>query len=175
MSVRTRLWFLALAILLVTPHPPVASLTLSPTPLEVLITDADLVVRGHIVASTAEHTPGQVRAVRTRYTLVVWEHLRAPAPTYGDDWALETAIEFHIPGGTLGRWTTRVPGVTHVAVGQEVVLLLSDTPWGLQPLGYPMGIFTVSQSGQLRPHWPHHILPEMHKGDGGQLLEGMLR
>ena len=92
--------------------------------------------------------------------VVVWEDLkprgdragavrRAPAPP--------ALIEVVQPGGELDGLATVVPGVTRLSPGDEVVLLLTATPWGLQPIGYSLGTFFVAPGERLRPAWRGHL------------------
>lgn len=131
-------------------------MTLTPAPLQDLLVEADLVVHGVVIQEHSEGVPGRPELLRTRYQLWVLEHLKAPTP--GTAAVSETLgwLEFVQPGGSSDRLTVSVPGVPRFKTGDEVVLLLARTPWGLQPLGYPMGTFFVGSDGVISPAWSGH-------------------
>ena len=132
------------------------SMTLAEAPLETLMEEAELVVHGSILQRIVEPVPGHPSALRTRYTLWAWEHLKAPTRKGAPMLITPELLTFVQPGGKGERVTTHVPGVVSLDEGDEVIVLLASTPWGLQPLGYPMGIFFVSPSGQVQGAWPGH-------------------
>ena len=131
-------------------------MTLAEAPLQRLIDEADLVIHGVVLERQVAPIPGQTHALRTRYTLWVWEHLKAPSPSLKPEHRRDELLTVVQPGGTLGSLTTRVPGVVDLELGTEVILLLSKTPWGLQPLGYPMGTFIIGADGLVRSTWRAH-------------------
>ena len=143
-----------IAILLILSMNTTYAMTLAPAPLEQLMEEAEFAVHGVIVAQRSEAVPGQPDQLRTRYLLWVWQHLKAPSPQAGV--AASGWLEFVQPGGSSAHLTTRVPGVPTFKGGDEVVLLLVHTPWGLQPLGYPLGTFFITQRGAIEPTWHGH-------------------
>ncbi|MGB0588049.1 MAG: hypothetical protein ACPGU1_00075 [Myxococcota bacterium] len=143
-----------IAILLILSMNTTYAMTLAPAPLEQLIEEAELVVRGVIVQQRPEAAPDQPGQLRTRYLLWVWEHLKAPSLDAGV--AASGWLEFVQPGGSSAHLMTRVPGVPIFQAGDEVVLLLAHTPWGLQPLGYPLGTFFITPKGSIEPAWHGH-------------------
>jgi len=132
------------------------AMTLSKAPLGELVQEADLFVHGIVIEQRTEEVPERSGQLRTRYLLWVWEHLKAPgnysiAPGLAPNW-----LEFVQPGGTSDHVMVRVPGVPTFRDGDEVVLLLSHTTWGLQPLGYPLGTFFIDVGGAIHPAWSGH-------------------
>jgi len=138
--------------------PAAHTMTVAPASLETLVQEADYVVHGHVLWTTVHANPNGSVPVRTRVRVLVWEHLKAPmstasAQTNGDlDWS---EVDVWLPGGTRGRWVTRVPGVPQLSAGMEVVLVLSWTPWGLAPIGYGMGMWHVTPTGDTSYHGEH--------------------
>jgi hypothetical protein len=143
------------------------AMSLAPAPLAVLVAEAEIVVHGLVLTAKVEPVPGHPRRLRTRHKLWVWEHLKAPE---GKQTLEERELEFLQPGGRRGSLQTLVPGVTTLVPGDEVILLLTRTPWGLQPLGYPLGTFLVDGAGTVVPTWPGYQVPR-----GRAALESTLR
>ena len=128
------------------------AMTVADAPVDVLMAEADLPVHATVVASAFEPVPGPGARVRTRLLLAVWEVL-APVSRERDPghW-----VEVVLPGGVLNGLQTSVPGVPRLEPGDEVVLLLGDTAWGYQPIGYALGTFHVEADGSVRPAWEPH-------------------
>ena len=103
--------------------------------------DARLIVHGTVVGIHPEAVPDRPRRTRSRVTIAVWEVLKPSGELVPE------VVEIILPGGTRGRWTTVVPGVPQLAPGDEVVLMLVDTPWGLAPAGYGLGTWRVGPEG----------------------------
>ena len=131
-------------------------MTLSPAPVTELFDEAHLVVRGVITETQVEGSPAPGNALWTRYRLWVYEHLKAPEGPAKKTPPLSEWMEFLQPGGESARYVTRVPGVAPLGLGDEVILLLVDTPRGFQPLGYRLGTFLIGPEGEVQPSWPHH-------------------
>jgi hypothetical protein len=156
------------------------AMTLSPAPLGELLEEADAVVHGVIIERRAEAVPGQPNQLRTRYILWIWDHLKAPKAAPNVPMPASGWLEFVQPGGSTDHITVRVPGVPTFKGGDEVILLLTQTPWGLQPLGYPLGTFFIQASGAIKAAWSGHspadllhafpanfkrrITPQVHQG-----------
>ncbi len=131
--------------------PPAPAMTLHQVSVETVAQRATLIVHGHVVASRAEAVPGSSRKSRTRHALYVWDVLKAVGEAdpvmarraEGEDLLLDLLL----PGGSLGPWTTVVPGVPALAPGDEVILCLRQTTWGWQPVGYGLGMWRVGLDG----------------------------
>ena len=109
-----------------------------------------IIVYGHVIHSRAEAYPLRPQHTRTRYELVVWraspaELPGAMTPRCPEDGAF---IEVVMPGGVRGRRTTVVPGVQHLRVGEEVMVHLEITPWGLSPTGYASGTHIIKRDAR---------------------------
>jgi hypothetical protein len=147
---RTNRLLLSLAVVLAAS--PVGAMTLDDAPLATLAAEADLIVHAQVLARTPEPVPGRAPTVRTRHQLVVWDLIAARSrPRLTLDGPLPR-LDVLLPGGTLGGYTTAVPGVPTLAPGDEVLLLLTDTPWGYQPIGYALGTWHIDALG--RAHRP---------------------
>jgi len=109
-------------------------------------------VHGHVGAAWSALAPDGSGRVITLHEIVVWDELHVMGRP-----GLSTLI-LTLPGGRLGRRVTVVPGVGLLEVGDEVVVLLTDTPWGWQPVGYELGIVRLSD-GELPPWGASAALP----------------
>jgi hypothetical protein len=119
--------------------PGAASLQVDHAPWEVLVAEAERVVHGHVSASWAAWAPDGSGRVITRHEILIWDELEGAGPR-----GLSRVI-VTLPGGRYGGRITVVPGLAPLSLGDEVILLLGDTPWGWQPLGYELGIVRLSQ------------------------------
>ncbi|MDP6942663.1 MAG: hypothetical protein QF464_00815 [Myxococcota bacterium] len=138
---------------------PASAMQVASAPIAALVDEADLAVRGMVLSSESEQVPGHPHRLRTRHVLVVWEHLKAPkvrARVAGPTTGIEL-LEVVQPGGRIGSIVAMVPGVAALPLGAEVILLLTRTPWGLQPIGYRLGTFFVQANGVVKPAWPGHL------------------
>lgn len=131
---------------------PAGAMTVEAAPDEALAAEADLVVHAQVVARDVERAPGRAMRLRTRYRLVVWDIIAArgtPRLLLGGPLP---ELEVVMPGGSRGGLTTVVPGVPSLLPGEELLLLLSDTPWGYQPIGYSLGTWRIHDSGTSPAH-----------------------
>ena len=142
------------------------AMSVSPAPLDELLDEAHLVVRGVIVEQRVEYARGPGVQLWTRYQLWVWEQLKAPVQHALPPEQPLHALTFTQPGGENATHITRVPGVVHFAPGDEVILLLVNTPQGLQPLGYPLGTFRIDPNGAVQPAWRGHGRDEVTRHFG---------
>jgi hypothetical protein len=124
--------------------PEASSLQVDPAPWDVLVREAERVVHGHVSASWGDWAPDGSGRVITRYEVLIWHEVQV-AGARGLSRVIVT-----LPGGHYGGRTTVVPGLAPLSLGEEVILLLSDTPWGWQPLGYELGILRLSR-GETAP------------------------
>lgn len=123
-----------------------------PAPWSTLVAKSELAVHGHVAASWGEWAPDGSGRVITRYEVLVWNQRQVTGPADG------AHVIVTLPGGRLGNRKTVIPGLTPLEVGDELLLLLTHTPWGWQPIGYEMGImrlndrakgWTAEQAGRL--------------------------
>jgi hypothetical protein len=113
--------------------------------------EADLVIHAQVLDAIAEPVPGPTLRLRTRHTLSVWEVLADRGnPIEAGFRSDDSTLEMVLPGGQLGNMATWVAGVPVLDPGDEVILLLTWTPWGYQPLGYSLGTFFVTATGQIQ-------------------------
>lgn len=131
---------------------PTGAMTVVDAPLSTLAAEADLIVHAQVLTRSPERVPGHTYAIRTRHQLVVWDLLAARTPPRLTLDGPLPRLDVVLPGGTLGDLTTVVPGVPTLRPGDEVILLLTDTPWGYQPIGYSVGTWQIDALG--RAHRP---------------------
>ena len=120
--------------------PWASSLQVDPAPWEVLVAEAERVVHGHVSASWGDWAPDGSGRVITRYEVLIWDEVQVAGPR-----GLSRVI-VTLPGGRYGGRVTVIPGLAPLSLGDEVILLLSDTPWGWQPLGYELGILRLNHA-----------------------------
>lgn len=115
--------------------PPVAwATTLVAADLGELARDADVIVRGRVIAVESIWREGR-RGVDSIVTLAADEYLT------GD---LGPRVLVRVPGGTIGRYRSVVPGAPVFVVGEEVVLFLRARPPILPVLvGLGQGVFRL--------------------------------
>lgn len=111
--------------------------TILPADFRATVTQATLIVRGRVT---------DVRAVRaaagdveTVATIAVDAVLKGDAKTF---------VSMRLPGGTIGRYRTVMPGAPRVDVGETGVFFLKAVPGGaLWPVGLSSGIYRVAITG----------------------------
>jgi hypothetical protein len=138
----------------------VQATVLVPADLAELSRDARVIVRGQVVAVEARWTDDR-RTIETIVTLDAERYLK------GD---LGSAVQFTVPGGTLGRLRTIVIGAPEFAVGQRVTVFLGGSgPRVPHVLGLNQGVYrvTVNGAGQALVS-PPPILP----GVSGPIVRG---
>ena len=91
---------------------------------------------------------------RTRYTLWAWEHLKAPTRKGAPMLITPELLTFVQPGGKGERVTTHVPGVVSLDEGDEVIVLLASTPWGLSLSAVRWGSSLSAQAAKCREPGP---------------------
>lgn len=116
---------------------PTAASTKLPADFRVTVTDATVIVRGRVTDVRA------VRSVRgeveTVATIAVAAVLKGEAGAH---------VSLRVPGGTIGRVRTVMPGAPRVSLGDEGVYLLKRVPGGaLWPVGLSSGIYRVTSTG----------------------------
>src|SRR5690349_17227328 len=113
---------------------PVAASVVLPATLEELAGEADLVVHARVAHVDTRQAPGTLRVER----LVALEVLR------GLKGSADAQLQVLLPGGTLGRYRTVVPGVPDVVEGEELVLFLrTSTAPVPRILGLSQGLLRV--------------------------------
>ena len=116
----------------------VSAYQVEPAPWSTLVARSELAVHGHVAASWGDWAPDGSGRVVTRYEVLVWNQRQVKGPSEGRH------VIVTLPGGTVGNRRTVVPGLSPLELGDELLLLLTDTPWGWQPMGYEMGILRLN-------------------------------
>jgi hypothetical protein len=112
---------------------------LLPADLSDLSHEAVAIARGRIAAVEPQWKEGR-RGIETLVTLQTETYLKG---------SLGTIVQFRIPGGTLGRFSSVVVGAPQFMVGQRVILFLgSRGPTIPYVLGLSQGVFRLVQSTQ---------------------------
>jgi len=112
---------------------------LLPADLSDLSHEAVAIARGRIAAVEPQWKEGR-RGIETLVTLQTETYLKG---------SLGTIVQFRIPGGTLGRFSSVVVGAPQFTVGQRVILFLgSRGPTIPYVLGLSQGVFRLVQSTQ---------------------------
>lgn len=110
-----------------------------PADLNELSHDAVAIARGRIVATEPQWKEGR-RGIETLVTLETETYLKG---------SLGSVVQFRVPGGTLGRFSSVVVGAPQFTVGQRVILFLgSRGPSIPYVLGLSQGVFRLVQSSQ---------------------------
>jgi hypothetical protein len=109
-----------------------------PADLGELAREARAIVRGTVVAVDAQWTDRR-RTIETIVTLDTEAYLKGN---------LGATVQFHVPGGSLGRFRNIVIGAPHFAVGQRVIVFLGARgPTLPYVLGLSQGVFRLVQNG----------------------------
>jgi hypothetical protein len=112
---------------------------LLPADLSDLSQEAVAIARGRIAAVEPQWKEGR-RGIETLVTLQTETYLKG---------SLGTIVQFRVPGGTLGRFSSVVVGAPQFMVGQRVILFLgSRGPTIPYVLGLSQGVFRLVQSAQ---------------------------
>lgn len=116
---------------------PLQASTLLPADFRTVVSDATVIVRGRVTDVRAvRSTLGEVETVAT---IAVEAVLKGEATSF---------VSMRVPGGTIGRYRTVMPGAPQVAVGEAGVYLLKRAPGGaLWPVGLSAGIYRVTVVG----------------------------
>jgi hypothetical protein len=112
---------------------------LLPADLSDLSRDAVAIARGRIAAVEPQWKDGR-KGIETLVTLETETYLKG---------SLGTIVQFRVPGGTLGRFSSVVVGAPQFTIGQRVILFLgSRGPTVPYVLGLSQGVFRLVQSAQ---------------------------
>ena len=103
-----------------------------------LVAKSERAVHGHVIASWGAWAPDQSGRVITRHEILVWNERQVTGPSDSG------RVLVTLPGGQIGNRRTVVPGLAPLNVGDEVLLLLTHTPWGWQPIGYELGMVRLN-------------------------------
>jgi len=110
-----------------------------PADLNQLSREAVAIARGHIVAVEPQWKDDR-RGIETLVTLETETYLKG---------SLGSAVQFRVPGGSLGRFRSVVVGAPQFTVGQHVILFLgSHGPTIPYVLGLSQGVYRLTQSPQ---------------------------
>lgn len=113
---------------------PSQASTLLPADFRTVVAEATVIVRGRVTDARAVRTP--VGDVETMATIAVDAVLKGEAPGF---------VTMRVPGGTLGRYRTVMPGAPRVTAGDAGVYLLKRAPGGaLWPVGLTSGIYRIT-------------------------------
>ena len=110
-----------------------------PAPWHTLVAKSELAIHGHVTASWGDWAPDGSGRVITRHEILVWDQRQVRGPMDG------AHVIVTLPGGRLGNRRTVIPGLAPLSVGDELLLLLTHTPWGWQPIGYELGIVRLNE------------------------------
>lgn len=141
---------LLLAALVVAPRNARATVVV-PADLGELTRDAEAIARGRVVAVEGQWTAGR-QAIETVVTLETERYLKG---RFGD------IVQFKVPGGTLGRFTSVVVGAPRFVVGQRVIVFLGARgPMVPFVLGFNQGVYRlVQQANGQTAVVPPPVLP----------------
>lgn len=144
---------------------PSAATTVLKVPLEQMARDADLVVRGTVAGVASGRGSRDPAALETRVTIRVKSVLKGHATA--------PSLTVHLPGGTDGKRTVRIPGMPGFRNGEEVVLFLEQVPGGWIPAGLSEGKFSVTPdgSGRLRARRAASDAFRLTRDAAGRLVE----
>lgn len=138
--------------------------TILPADFRLVVAEATVIVRGRVTDVRAVRSVrGDVESVAT---IVVDAVLKGDAGSF---------VSMRVPGGTIGRYRTYMPGAPTVAVGDAAVYLLKRAPGGaLWPVGLSSGIYRISvSSGRLMVAPP--VVASVTTAAQGPVVRGDLR
>lgn len=120
---------------------PAWGATLSLLSLNDLISKSTTIVQAQVTGSSASYT-GSV--IYTHYKVNVLAQWKGPA---------QTAIDVMVPGGKAKGMRQICPGVPQLAVGQQYVLFLWTSRFGLTyTMGFTQGVFNLQDRQAIRPY-----------------------
>ncbi len=136
----SRRWWVGVLCVLALSVAHTGGTTLLPADFRLVVAEATVIVRGRVTDVRAVRSVrGDVESVAT---IAVDAVLKGEAGSF---------VSMRVPGGTIGRFRTHMPGAPTVAVGDAAVYLLKRAPGGaLWPVGLSSGIYRISvSSGRL--------------------------
>jgi len=131
-TVRVRRFLLAAVLVAIGTAPLFATIVI-PAEFKEIITDATLIVRGHVTDTRPVRAGGS--AIDTIATVAIDSLIKGQADGF---------VSVRLPGGEMGAYRSMTIGAPHLAVGDQAVLLLrrfSDGFW--RPVGLSMGVYRV--------------------------------
>src|SRR5215467_14687296 len=132
-----------------------------PADLNDLSHEAVAIARGRIAAVEPQWKEGR-RGIETLVTLETETYLKG---------SLGSIVQFRVPGGTLGRFSSVVVGAPQFTVGQRVILFLgSRGPTIPYVLGLSQGVYRLTQS----PQGDWMVTPPMIAQSDGPIVRGSL-
>lgn len=134
---RSSRWVWASMAVAVCAAVPTSASTILPADFRATVTQATVIVRGRVTDVRAVRSvAGEVETVAT---------VAVEATLKGDARAF---VSMRMPGGTIGRYRTVMPGAPRVEVGETGVFFLKAAPGGtLWPVGLSSGIYRVTTTG----------------------------
>jgi hypothetical protein len=129
-----RLYPIYFALLFVLAAPSAHATTVLRVSLEKMATTSDLIVHGVVTTSQSVAVNGNPRHLRTRVVVQIRTLLKGTQ---------RGTLELDLPGGALGDYTLRIPGMPTFAPGQEVVLFLEKTSRSWALTGLSQGKYAV--------------------------------
>lgn len=138
--------------------------TLLPADFRATVTQATIIVRGRVTdVRPVRSVAGEVETVAT---VAVEATLKGEARAF---------VSMRLPGGTIGRYRTVMPGAPRVSIGEAGVFFLKAAPGGaLWPVGLSSGIYRVA-STDGRPMVTPPILPGVTTATTGTIRRGDAR
>ncbi|HUR19581.1 MAG TPA: hypothetical protein VMZ90_02150 [Vicinamibacterales bacterium] len=130
-----------------------------------VVSEASTIVRGRVTDVRAmRSTAGDVESV---VTIAVETALKGSG---------ETFVSMRVPGGTIGRYRTVMPGAPVMRVGEQAVFFLKRGPGNsLWPVGLAQGIYRVSSSGGPVRMVQAPVLPGVTTNAVGVVVRGDVR
>lgn len=132
-----------------------------------VVSEASTIVRGRVTDVRAIRSPaGDVESV---VTIAVEASLKGSA---------ESFVAMRVPGGTIGRYRTVMPGAPVMRVGEHAVFFLKRGPGNsLWPVGLAEGIYRVGTGGAGGAVGMVHapVLPGVTTNAVGPVVRGDVR
>ncbi len=159
-----RRWCASVLCVLVLSVAHAGGTTLLPADFRLVVAEATVIVRGRVTDVRAVRSVrGDVESVAT---IAVEAVLKGDAGSF---------VSMRVPGGTIGRFRTHMPGAPTVAVGDAAVYLLKRAPGGaLWPVGLSSGIYRISVSSG-RPMVAPPVVAAVTTAAQGPVVRGDLR
>lgn len=94
------------------------------------------IAHGVVISSRAETIDGNPRHIRTIVKIEVKQLLRGQAGT--------RQLTLELPGGQVGSWAMKIPGMPSFTAGEEIVVFLEKTKQNWALTGLSQGKFSVT-------------------------------
>jgi len=142
---RSLLLGLTALLTLVALTPQTSAYRVEVAPWSALVAKSDRAIHGHVTATWGAWAPDGSGRVITRHEVLVWDERQVQGPVDG------AHVIVTLPGGRVGNRQTVIPGLAPLNVGDEILLLLTHTPWGWQPIGYELGMVRLNDRTTAEP------------------------